>query len=35
MKVTFAVPSTTTAVVNGDTAHPITWLSFIPSPPTS
>lgn len=30
--VTFAVPSTATAVVNGDTAHPITWLTFIPLP---
>jgi hypothetical protein len=30
--VTFAVPSTATAVVNGDTAHPVTWLTFIPLP---
>ncbi len=32
IKVTFAVPSTATAVVNGDTAHPVTLLTFVPLP---
>jgi hypothetical protein len=30
--VTFAVPSTTTAVVDGNTADPITMLTFVPLP---
>jgi hypothetical protein len=30
--VTFAVPSTVTAVVNGNTADPITLLTFVPLP---
>lgn len=32
ISVTFAVPSTVSAVVNGDTANPITLLSFVPLP---
>jgi hypothetical protein len=32
IKVTFAVPSTVSAVVDGNTADPITVLSFIPMP---
>jgi hypothetical protein len=32
ISVTFAVPSTVSAVVDGDTAHPITLLSFVPLP---
>ncbi len=32
IKVTFAVPSTATAVVDGNTADPITLLTFLPLP---
>jgi hypothetical protein len=32
LKVTFSALSSATAVVNGDTAHPITLLTFIPLP---
>ena len=32
IKVTFAVPSTTTAAVDGNTAAPITLLTFVPLP---